>query len=595
MGRIRSALPWGMMVLFGALFCVAWWIEDCLIYSVDWGQFSVVRLAREILQSLGSGIHFAGHLIWAGIAGASNLIVQGFDALPAEVRETLPMRLVAWTAGSMAATFGGDAAVAFGLGARWVTGKLAMALIALNGAGWLYNILRRMFRYTRLAVQRPIRFYSEREEREEAEAAAPAAPARPPVASGTKRARRREYLQFFDSHVNTIGIILPGGGARGAYQAGALKAIYEFLQTYNALNKVRMIAGTSIGAWNAMFWLAGMIDQQGIDGPSLEHWWKSLSFARLLDFPWFYIPFWSDSILRAAPWRESFPELFRKRIDHLFGEDPDIHFYFTRCDVTRAVNEYATNWKGIGQRVDDLGLDKDDSYRFFDVIEADNDALARTADAVFSSMNVPPLFPSARIDGNPYEDGSLTESVPLRFASPVEECDLLFVLPNGGTSERTPGQHSIVKRMLRMMDARQQALGHMALKNADLINRISETIERIQFGINALAPSVPADGLAAEALEGLHEEIAEFNQQNRRLYIFTIAPSGKLELGNFDFWKRREAQNAFDLMYVQTRRELQVRFFEDIEPEDARVVMVDGLVPAGDELPKPHYRRPAQL
>jgi hypothetical protein len=189
----------------------------------------------------------------------------------------------------------------------------------------------------------------------------------------------------------------------------------------------------------------------------------------------------------------------------------------------------------------------------------------------------------------------MMESVPLRFASPLEECDLLFVLPSDGTPEQIPGQYSIVKRMLRVMASRQEALGHMALKHADLINRMSETIERIQFGIDALAPDIPAEGVAAEALEGLHEEIAEFNDQNRRLHIFTICPSGKLELGNFDFWKRREAGNAFDLMYVQTKRELQVRFFEDIEPEDARVVMVDGLVPAGDELPKPQYRRPAQL
>jgi NTE family protein len=593
MGRIRSALPWGVIVLFGVLFCVAWWLEDCLIYAVNWDQFYTVRLGLDVLGILGSGIRSAGHLVWVGIARGSSLIAQGFDELPAEVRETWPMRVVAWTAGSMVATFGGDALVDFGLRLRWGAGRLVMTLIALNGAGWFYNFFRRFLDYASLTIHRPIRFYAEREDREKnAEDAGASASSR---ASGAKRQRRREYLQFFDSHVSTIGIILPGGGAKGAYQAGALKAIYEFLQTYNALNKVRMIAGTSTGAWNAMFWLAGMMDQEGVDRPCIERWWKSLSFGRVLDFSWLYIPFWSNSILRTAPWRERFLELFRKRIDHLFGEDPDIHFYFTRCDLTRGISEYATNWQAIGPRVDELGLDKDDRYRFFDVIEAGEDALVRTAGAVFSSITLPPLSPPAKIDGNPYEDGGMMESIPLRFATPLEECDLLFVLPNDGTSERSPARYSMVKRMLRVMDSRQEALGHMALKNADLINRMSETIERIQFGIDALAPSIPAEGLAAEALEGLHDEIAEFNERNRRLHIFTICPRGRLELGNFDFWKRHEAENAFDLMYVQTLRELQVRFFEDIEPEDARVVMVDGLAPTGDELPKPHYRRPAQL
>lgn len=56
-----------------------------------------------------------------------------------------------------------------------------------------------------------------------------------------------------------IGIILSGGGAKGAYQAGAMQAIYEFLEEHNAHHKVKMIAATSIGSWNALFWLAGLI------------------------------------------------------------------------------------------------------------------------------------------------------------------------------------------------------------------------------------------------------------------------------------------------------------------------------------------------
>jgi hypothetical protein len=38
-----------------------------------------------------------------------------------------------------------------------------------------------------------------------------------------------------------------------------MTAIYEFLDCHNALNNVKVIAGTSVGSWNAMFWLAGLI------------------------------------------------------------------------------------------------------------------------------------------------------------------------------------------------------------------------------------------------------------------------------------------------------------------------------------------------
>jgi len=44
-----------------------------------------------------------------------------------------------------------------------------------------------------------------------------------------------------------IGLILSGGGAKGVYQAGAMKAIHEFLRHKNGLGNVRMIAGTSTG------------------------------------------------------------------------------------------------------------------------------------------------------------------------------------------------------------------------------------------------------------------------------------------------------------------------------------------------------------
>src|SRR5262245_58437267 len=46
-----------------------------------------------------------------------------------------------------------------------------------------------------------------------------------------------------------IAIVLAGGGAKGIYQAGAMKAIYEFLAARGAVDRVVSIASTSIGSW----------------------------------------------------------------------------------------------------------------------------------------------------------------------------------------------------------------------------------------------------------------------------------------------------------------------------------------------------------
>ena len=45
-----------------------------------------------------------------------------------------------------------------------------------------------------------------------------------------------------------IGLVLPGGGARGAYQVGVLKAINEIKPDSNPFS---IISGTSAGAINA--------------------------------------------------------------------------------------------------------------------------------------------------------------------------------------------------------------------------------------------------------------------------------------------------------------------------------------------------------
>jgi predicted acylesterase/phospholipase RssA len=608
MARTRSALPWGTAALFGVLFLVAWWIEDCVVYSIAWSDLAIIRLAGAVADAIGltllfsligDAIRLVGHLIAAGLGLIAAAIADAFDTLPATWRRTIALRMAARAGNSIVATYGGDAIVNLGAGIETGTCTLLRLLVAFNGAAWLYNLMRRFFRYLELAVAAPLRFYSERS-MHETEVAGDSAPPFSPTrttessGSGSKPQRRREYSQFFDSHIQSIGIILSGGGAKGAYQGGALKAIYEFLGSYGALGKVKMIAGTSVGAWNAMFWLGGMMESRGGGVPSIESWWKSISFGGLIDFPWLYLPLWSNSLLSVTPWREAFLDLFKRRLEHLFAPDPRVHFYVTRADLSRGVTSYVTNWHGIVERVSELGLEKEDGYGFFDVIDAGETAPGRLADAVFSSMSLPPLYRLAKADGSAYEEGTLSESLPLRFAAPIEQCDLVFVLPLDGGHARGSRRRPMLRRVLRVMDSRKDALSHAALKNADMINRFSERMDRIKFGINALAPNIHGNDLGAEALVGLHEEIAEFNQEYRRLYIFTICPSGQLELGDFGLWQRREAEDAFDLMYVQTRRELSMRFFEDIEPEDARVVMVDGVAPSGDELPSPQYRRPSQ-
>lgn len=66
------------------------------------------------------------------------------------------------------------------------------------------------------------------------------------------------------------GLVLDGGGARGAYQVGAWKALRE------AGVKINAVAGTSVGALNGALVCMGDLNQA-------EHIWSEMTFSRVMD------------------------------------------------------------------------------------------------------------------------------------------------------------------------------------------------------------------------------------------------------------------------------------------------------------------------
>src|ERR1700739_4582738 len=112
-----------------------------------------------------------------------------------------------------------------------------------------------------------------------------------------------------------------------------------------------MIAGTSIGSWNAMFWLAGLVAEPPAETIDLEQWWSSISLRELLR-PSFFFPGLTNYFLSARPWCRSFDTIFKSnamvssRLErHITEPDGEgaIHFYFTRSNVRRARLEVTTN------------------------------------------------------------------------------------------------------------------------------------------------------------------------------------------------------------------------------------------------------------
>jgi predicted acylesterase/phospholipase RssA len=432
----------------------------------------------------------------------------------------------------------------------------------------------------------------------------------PPRVNRTQRAVAPESAADETSNpladFERIGIILAGGGAKGAYQAGAMKAIYEFLEKYGAHDKVKMIAGTSIGAWNALFWLADMVkdevDEEGRPVPgALERWWRDVNVSSVIN-PVTYLPTRQNFFLSNQPWRESFDSLFgaetdagRRLLEHLNHPDADetINFYFTCTNIKEARLEVTTNDNRRVTRRDPYLAGTDRLKNMAATIAHD---LEKLCFGVFSSMDLPPLFeyatPVTRAGGNGgknyFEDGGVIDNLPIYFGTEVEECDLLFILPLNASFEQEVNQRSLIRRLARVTNIRQGVLERKAFKDIYLFNETAylrefahkqddalrlaleylegqkESLpeaEQVAAKIGEVLVSLPPEDVPADKLTPLQRAL---RRKHKPVQVFSICPApnpeSKLRINTAEFWKTKEAGEAFDGMYEATRKGLQEKF-----------------------------------
>jgi NTE family protein len=360
------------------------------------------------------------------------------------------------------------------------------------------------------------------------------------------------------ANVEKIGIVLAGGGAKGAYQAGAMRAIYRYLADHGALAKVKVISGTSIGSWNALFWLADLIDPAHEDQGIQERWWRSIS-AKSLAAPLWYVPFLRNAFLSSEPWRQAF--------DHIFGQDDvckrlfasEIEFYLTRSDVRSGELACLTNnpHPPTIPRVSYDVLNRAAGIKAF---------LEGIKTGVFASMDLPPLFPYIRLGDRLFEDGGVIDNLPITFPA-VQGCDLIFILPLNADFEEEPNETSIVARLFRVMDVRQGVLERNGFKMLYLYNELAALrshVEKLQTAAQAL--DLTASAPLNSALQ----------RRNQMISVFAVCPQKSFVQSTIDtqeLWKHKEAGIAFDVMHAATA-ELLVHAKFGVPQDAIRVALI---------------------
>lgn len=178
-------------------------------------------------------------------------------------------------------------------------------------------------------------------------------------------------------------LVLSGGGARGAYEAGALKAIKEV-----GLN-VKGVYGTSVGSLNGVFYVQGDVDE-------LYKIWQNLSFESVLELP---------STSSTSVFRLSLPKIYKVLLSGGFNVSP-LAFL-----ISKYLDEEKVRKSGIN-----FGLVTIDISNFTPLeLYLSNIPKGKLLDYLMASANYP-LFKRWKIGNNVYIDGGFYNNAPVDMA-----------------------------------------------------------------------------------------------------------------------------------------------------------------------------------
>ena len=286
--------------------------------------------------------------------------------------------------------------------------------------------------------------------------------------------------------LNRTALLLPGGGARAAYQVGVLKALAQITRD-SIGNPFPILCGTSAGALNAVA-LATQADDFCKAVEWLESLWLRLAANHVYRTDWFDI---INNVLRLfsslfnagiavgrpvamldnAPLRELLGKVLN--FDRI-GE----HIQHGKL---RAVSVTAMNYtQAVSMSFFQGGPDHANWQRW----RRSGIAMPLSLKHLMASTAIPTIFPPEEISGNFYGDGALRQLTPISPALHLGAERVLIVPPNG--HKRT---YSKPIRKIHS-PAFGQIIGH--LLNSAFIDSLETDIELLER-VNELVKLLPPE------------------------------------------------------------------------------------------------------
>ncbi len=316
----------------------------------------------------------------------------------------------------------------------------------------------------------------------------------------------------FRSSVATLGLILTGGGARAAYQVGALRAIAEVLGAGN--NPFPVITGVSAGAINGAA-LAASADDFAGGARRLSETWLSLTPERVYRTDMLSVASIGSRWIRNLT---SGGLVTLRQVNHLLDTTPLRELLAERIPLDRVPAHIAAGrLRGLG--VTATSYLTGTAVTFFDGTQdvhpwARSRRLGRretlTIEHVMASAAIPVFFPPVRLGDTYYGDGQVRLTEPLSPAIHLGADRLLAVgVRYLRTAEETQSLNS-EETSMRVLPVSQVA---GVLLNALFLDHLDSDTERLERINHALGRGAPPGG----------------EERFRVIPVLTLRPS--LELG----------------------------------------------------------------
>jgi NTE family protein len=218
-----------------------------------------------------------------------------------------------------------------------------------------------------------------------------------------------------------VGLVLSGGGAKGAYEAGLALALHERGVVPAA------VAGTSSGALNATLLAAGEAER-------LAALWRSIRREDIFGYPAATVfggllPGWLGLIPLRHARAVLDPAPLRRTIER------EVDFARLRASPIRLLVLAADLVSGEPRRFDNASL---------------------TVDALVASATVPGLFPAVPAGGAVLVDGGVVQRAPVLELLDAERLDrLLVVLGSGGDALGGETIQPVLERAFELAQARE--------------------------------------------------------------------------------------------------------------------------------------------